>query len=347
MMCHAGFGGVDPQTNEYSCFLETFGGGDGGCYASDGPDAVQTRPEHRERAGRGDQDDPVRAVRLSLVEDWGGPGRFRGGLGLRKDFVFDRAANDEFTVLADRTLAGPAGAFGGRPGKPAEYVLIRDRVETLALREDDDRGRARRHRQLPHLWRRRVRPAGGARAQPRRAGRARGKGQPRGRTRGVRVAAVTVDPISFEVIRNALVAEPTTWPSRQPARNHQIKTRSDFVRVLRRAAALGRPGFAQPVHLGSMVEQVPNAVRAYGAENLGRRRARDERPAPERRPPERRQPDLTRPPRGRADRLRREPRAPRRRRRRRAGLDRGRSGGLPGGRDHPAGQAGRRRRDRE
>ena len=24
MMCHAGFGGVDHETNEYYCFLETF-----------------------------------------------------------------------------------------------------------------------------------------------------------------------------------------------------------------------------------------------------------------------------------------------------------------------------------
>src|SRR5439155_844436 len=29
MMCHAGFGGVDALTNEYYCFLETFGGGYG------------------------------------------------------------------------------------------------------------------------------------------------------------------------------------------------------------------------------------------------------------------------------------------------------------------------------
>ena len=27
-------------------------------------------------------------------------------------------------------------------------------------------------------------------------------------------------------------------------------------------------GFAQPVHLGSMAEQVPQAVRKYGADNL-------------------------------------------------------------------------------
>ena len=130
MMCHAGFGGVDAQTNEYYCFLETFGGGYGGRFASDGPDAVQTHGQNTENAPveETELNYPVRVARLSLVEDSDGPGRFRGGLGLRKDFVFDRATT--FTVLADRTLAGPAGAFGGRPGKPAEYVLIRGGVET-------------------------------------------------------------------------------------------------------------------------------------------------------------------------------------------------------------------------
>ena len=130
MMCHAGFGGVDPQTNEYYCFLETFGGGYGGRFASDGPDAVQTHGQNTENAPveETELNYPVRIARLSLVDDSEGAGRFRGGLGLRKDFVFDRATT--FTVLADRTLAGPAGAFGGRPGKPAEYVLIRGGVET-------------------------------------------------------------------------------------------------------------------------------------------------------------------------------------------------------------------------
>jgi N-methylhydantoinase B len=67
-------------------------------------------------------------ARLSLVDDSEGAGRFRGGLGLRKDFLFDRPTT--FTVLSDRTLAGPAGAFGGHDGRVAEYVLIRDGVET-------------------------------------------------------------------------------------------------------------------------------------------------------------------------------------------------------------------------
>ena len=71
---------------------------------------------------------PVRIARLALVEDSDGAGRFRGGLGLRKDFRFDRPTT--FTVLADRTLSGPAGAFGGLDGRVAEYVLLRDGVET-------------------------------------------------------------------------------------------------------------------------------------------------------------------------------------------------------------------------
>ncbi len=130
MMCHAGFGGVDPETNEYYCFLETFAGGYGGRDGSDGPDAVQTHGQNTENAPVEETElyYPVHVTRLSLVEDSDGAGRFRGGLGLRKDFLFDRSTT--FTVLADRTRAGPAGVFGGLPGKTAEYVLIRGDVET-------------------------------------------------------------------------------------------------------------------------------------------------------------------------------------------------------------------------
>jgi N-methylhydantoinase B len=129
MMCHAGFGGVDPDSGAYYCFLETFGGGYGARSASDGPDAVQTHGQNTENAPveETELNYPVRVARLSLVEDSDGPGRFRGGLGLRKDYLFDRPTT--FTVLADRTEHGPAGALGGLDGHVAEYVLLRDGKE--------------------------------------------------------------------------------------------------------------------------------------------------------------------------------------------------------------------------
>ncbi len=68
---------------------------------------------------------PVRITRYELVEDSGGAGEYRGGLGLRRDYLFpDHAAT--FTVLADRDREGPWGLFGGHAGRRAEYVLNPD-----------------------------------------------------------------------------------------------------------------------------------------------------------------------------------------------------------------------------
>ena len=126
MMCHAGFGGVDPVSGYY-CFLETFGGGYGGRFASDGPDAVQAHGQNTENAPveETERGYPVRVERLELVEDSEGAGRFRGGLGLRKDYRFPSGPTT-FTVLADRDKEGPWGIFGGLSGRPAEYVLNPD-----------------------------------------------------------------------------------------------------------------------------------------------------------------------------------------------------------------------------
>ncbi len=244
MMCHAGFGGVDPQTNAYYCFLETFGGGYGARFASDGPDAVQTHGQNTENAPveETELNYPVRVTRLSLVEDSDGPGRFRGGLGLRKDFLFDRPTT--FTVLADRTLRGPAGAFGGGEGAVAEYVLIRDGRGEPAVGEDDARAPGGRHGQLPHLRRRRLRAARRARPRARRARRARGQGQPRaGARRCTRVAAVDPDHLRGdpERARGGDRRDGAGAEAQRVLDEHQDALRL-LLRVLRRRAAAGRAG---------------------------------------------------------------------------------------------------------
>ena len=130
MMCQAGFGSLDVEAGTYTCFYDTFAGGYGGRFSSDGPDAVQAHGQNTENAPveETELNYPVRIDRLSLVEDSDGPGRFRGGLGLRKDYRFD--LHTTFTVLADRDRSGPWGVLGGSDGRVAEYRHIRDGVET-------------------------------------------------------------------------------------------------------------------------------------------------------------------------------------------------------------------------
>lgn len=130
MMCQAGFGSLDVAAGSYTCFYDTFAGGYGGRWASDGPDAVQAHGQNTENAPveETELNYPVRIDGLALVEDSEGPGRYRGGLGLRKDYRFD--LHTTFTILADRDRFGPWGAFGGHDGRIAEYVLIRAGGET-------------------------------------------------------------------------------------------------------------------------------------------------------------------------------------------------------------------------
>lgn len=124
MMCQAGFGAIDPATNKYTCFYEALAGGYGGRFGKDGPDAVQAHGQNTENAPieEIEANYPVRVTRYELIPDSGGPGRWRGGLGLRRDYSFpDNAAT--FSILADRDREGPWGLFGGQPGDRARYLL--------------------------------------------------------------------------------------------------------------------------------------------------------------------------------------------------------------------------------
>ena len=128
MQCHAGFGGFDPRPHKnprhYYCFLETLAGGYGGRLGKDGPDAVQTYSQNTENAPveETELNYPVRILRYELAPDSDGPGKFRGGLGLRRDYSFPDH-EPTFTILADRLKFPPLGLFGGGPGKLAHYAL--------------------------------------------------------------------------------------------------------------------------------------------------------------------------------------------------------------------------------
>lgn len=130
MMCQVGFGGRDPNSGEYYTYYESLAGGYGGRAGSDGPDAVQTHMQNTQNAPieETELNYPVRISRYSLIPDSEGPGQFRGGLGLCREYLFP-GHEAVFTSLSDRARFAPHGLFGGEEGKLARYLVISDGQE--------------------------------------------------------------------------------------------------------------------------------------------------------------------------------------------------------------------------
>ena len=127
VMCQMGVGGEDPRNGEYYSHYEALAGGYGGRPAKDGMDAVQAHTQNTENSSVEDTENnlPIRITRYELIPDSEGAGRFRGGLGLRRDWQFvDHEAT--FTVFSDNRINRPWGLAGGESGSPARYVLNPD-----------------------------------------------------------------------------------------------------------------------------------------------------------------------------------------------------------------------------
>jgi N-methylhydantoinase B len=109
---------------------DILGGGTGGRRGLDGMSAVDTYVSNCGLLSAEVCETlyPWRVERTELIPDSGGPGRFRGGLGLRRTY---RALAEQLTVLyIDQTDAryAPHGLAGGRPGAPARMRVRFDGV---------------------------------------------------------------------------------------------------------------------------------------------------------------------------------------------------------------------------
>jgi N-methylhydantoinase B len=67
---------------------------------------------------------PLRVRRHELREDSGGPGRWRGGLGSRRDYEL-LADEGELSFIADRCKIPPYGLHGGCSAAPGDYLIDR------------------------------------------------------------------------------------------------------------------------------------------------------------------------------------------------------------------------------
>jgi N-methylhydantoinase B len=118
-------GGVDPRTGKYFTYYETIAGGFGARYNKDGVDGIHshmtntlnTPVEALESAY------PLRVRRYELVRGSGGRGRFRGGLGIRRE-TETLAQGSTISLMGERQRRGPWGLMEGGSGSPGEYGIV-------------------------------------------------------------------------------------------------------------------------------------------------------------------------------------------------------------------------------
>jgi N-methylhydantoinase B len=126
---HCYVGGPHPRTGETFIFYEYPAAGTGGFEGGDGSNAVRTWTESDMTTVQPieavEQLYPVRVERLALREDSGGPGRWRGGLGLIRE-VRVLSAGARLSVLAEKAVLPPFGVCGGEAGAANRFRVRRD-----------------------------------------------------------------------------------------------------------------------------------------------------------------------------------------------------------------------------
>jgi N-methylhydantoinase B len=126
---HCYVGGPDPRTGETFIFYEYPAGGTGGFHGGDGSNTVRAWTESDmttlQPIEAVEQLYPVRIERTALREDSGGPGRWRGGLGLTREVRIQVAAS-RLSVLAEKAVLPPFGVCGGAAGATNRFWVRRD-----------------------------------------------------------------------------------------------------------------------------------------------------------------------------------------------------------------------------
>jgi N-methylhydantoinase B len=117
------FAGHQPRDNAIWVYLETIGGGSGARATKDGLDGVHVHMTNTSNlpVEALEIEYPLTLLRYELVDGSGGPGKQRGGMGLRR--IYRAEADCRVRVDGSRLLSPPWGLFGGLPGGKSSVVL--------------------------------------------------------------------------------------------------------------------------------------------------------------------------------------------------------------------------------
>jgi len=114
------FSGYDPIRRRDFVFVETFGGGGGARAGKDGMDGIHVYMVNTSNLPIEvlEREYPMRIEHYGLVSDSGGPGRFRGGRGIRRD-VRVLVPGIHLTIRSEGQRRPAWGIRRGGPGRPA------------------------------------------------------------------------------------------------------------------------------------------------------------------------------------------------------------------------------------
>ena len=118
-------GGIDPQTDVYYNYVETYAGGQGAMHDLDGADGVHTHLTNTRNAPVEiiERTYPLQVVRYGLVPNTGGPGRMRGGCGMMRE-IKCLGERTTLTIGSDRRKFTPWGLDGGHNAEGAHCWVI-------------------------------------------------------------------------------------------------------------------------------------------------------------------------------------------------------------------------------
>jgi len=128
-------GGINPENGKSWTFYETIAGGFGGRKGIDGVDAVHSHMTNTMNTPIEAIETvyPIRFLKYELRKNSGGPGKWRGGVGLERSWML-LAPSATLSVLAERTKMPPWGLYGGKPGAKGEYYIIKPNGKRIKLK---------------------------------------------------------------------------------------------------------------------------------------------------------------------------------------------------------------------
>jgi N-methylhydantoinase B len=102
---------------------EILGGGGGARAQKDGASGTSVNQSNAKIASIEiiESEFPTRVLRFELLPDSGGPGAFRGGLGIRREYL--NLAEARFSIRSAKHVIPPHGAGGGADGRTGDILV--------------------------------------------------------------------------------------------------------------------------------------------------------------------------------------------------------------------------------